>query len=572
MQIQNYTKDELLDALEIADQAAQTPNASPEDIAKASQAVNEITGMLEEFDKSQGYQPEQFVSPESYRKVLESAGKTVDDLPVFLEELKQKEEAGTLSNRERGIYSALSGRGGLGTGLDLVGTGISLSAREVSKFIPDSVEKKVVDGVTDSVKKLSEIPNVDKVINAIGEKAGDFYQWWMQFKSENPNDAMGVESILNVAQVFAPPFKRKPIPDKTIFRTESDRQFDRAKHLETKQRRDYLEDLITPISTKANDEARAKRMTQNAKGRNVYNPTDEEEEMVNILKRIPVSADNSLVGNRVILDTEINKVHNSLVKQLGKSKVKLNKKELNTELEGIVDDLQETNPVLVGDASAVAKKIFNKAQQLLAKSDGSPAQLMQVRRDLDKWAKQQGKGSFDGNENAYTVAQRAVRDFLNEKVADAVPETAVLDKLRKQHLLLRASDRILPKAAQEADTKIGRLVDNFYIATGTTPPKTMLGKVATVGLATSIVGGAGMLGALPYLASGAGIGTIGYAIYRGSVSPTLRRSLSAALRETDKLLSSKLSKEMRKAIQADRVVLVEAMKLPTAPEGADEDE
>ena len=568
MQIQNYTKDELLDALEMADQAAQMPNASPEDITKASQAVDEITGMLEEFDKSQGYQPEKFVSKESYRKVLADAGKTVDDLPVFLEELRQKEEAGTLSNRERGIYSSLSGRGGLGTGLDLVGTGISLSAREVSKFIPDSVEKKVVDGVTDSVKKLGEIPTVQNALKAIGEG----YQSYLQWKSENPNDAMGVESIVNVAEIFAPPFKRKPIPDKTMFRTMADKQLDKARELETGQRKDYLYTLITPISTKANDEARVKRMTQNDKGRNVYNPTDEEEEMVNILKRIPVSADNSLVGNRVILDTEVNKVHNSLVKQLGKSKVKLNKKELNTELESIVDDLQETNPVLVGDASAVAKKIFNKAQQLLAKSDGSPASLMQVRKDLDKWAKQQGKGSFDGNENAYTVAQRAVRDFLNKKVADAVPETAVLDKLRKQHLLLRASDRLVPKAAQEADTKIGRLVDNFYIATGTTPPKTMLGKVATVGLATSIVGGAGMLGALPYLATGAGAGLIGYAIYRGSVSPTLRKALSAALRETDNLLSSKLSKEMRAAIQADRVVLVEAMKLPTAPEGADDDE
>lgn len=556
MQTEEYTRDELLFALDLADSE------------QNGLAVDRLTVMLEEFDKSQGYQPEEFVSEESYRKVLEDAGKTVDDLPVFLEELKQKEEAGTLSNRERGIYGALSGRGGLGTGLDLVGTGISLAAREVSKFIPDSVEKKVVDGVTESVKKLGEIPTVQKGLEAIGEG----YQSYLQWKSENPNDAMGVESIVNVAEIFAPPFKRKPVPDKTMFRTMADKQLDKARELETGQRRDYLQSLITPVSTKANDEARAKRMTQNAKGRNVYNPTDEEQEMVNVLKRVPVSADNSLVGNRVILDTEINKVHNSLVKQLGKSKVKLNKKELNTELEGIVDDLQETNPVLVGDASAVAKKIFNKAQQLLAKSDGSPAQLMQVRRDLDKWAKQQGKGSFDGNENAYTVAQRAVRDFLNEKVADAVPETAVLDKLRKQHLLLRANDRILPKAAQEADTKIGRLVDNFYIATGTTPPKTMLGKVATVGLATSIVGGAGMLGALPYLASGAGAGTIGYAIYRGSVSPTLRKSLSAALRETDKLLSSKLSKEMRKAIQADRVILVEAMKLPTAPEGADDDE
>jgi len=87
MQIQNYTKDELLDALEMADQQ--------QDI----QAVTELTGMLEEFDKSQGYQPEEFVSEESYRKVLADAGKTVDDLPVFLEELKQKEEADVVQQR-----------------------------------------------------------------------------------------------------------------------------------------------------------------------------------------------------------------------------------------------------------------------------------------------------------------------------------------------------------------------------------------------------------------------------------------------------------------------------------------
>ena len=353
---------------------------------------------------------------------------------MFLEELKQKEEAGTLSNRERGIYGALSNRGRLGTGLDLVGTGISLSAREISKFIPDSVEKKVVDGVTDTVKKLGEIPTVQNALEAIGEG----YQSYLQWKSENPNDAMGVESIINVAEVFAPSFKRKPIPDKTMFRTQADKQYDRAKHLETKERRDYLEDFITPVSTKANDEERVKRMTQNDKGRNVYNPSQEEIEMVNVLKRTPINADNSLVGNMVILKKEVSKAHNSLVKQLGKSKVKLNKKELNTELETIVDDLQETNTVLVGDASVVAKRIFSKAQQLMAKTDGSPAQLMQVRRDLDKWVEKSGKGSFDGNENAYTVAQRAVRDFLNTKVADAVPETAVLDKLRKQHLLLRA--------------------------------------------------------------------------------------------------------------------------------------
>ena len=556
MQTQNYTKDELLEALNLAD------------LNNDVQAVNEIAGMLDELEKSQGYQPQEFVSPESYRKVLERAGKTVEDLPVFLEELKQKEEAGTLSRRERGIYSALSKRGGLGTGLELVGTGVSLAAREISSFIPDTVEKKVVDTVVDTTKKLAEIPTIKSAMEAISEG----YQSYLQWKADNPNDAMGVESIINVAEVFAPPLRRKPIPDQTKLRTAADKQYQRGVYLETKQRRDYLNDLITPISTKANDEARAKRMTQNEKGRNVYNPTDEEIEMVNVLKKTGVGPDKSLVGNRQVIDAEIEKTHNSLVKDLNKSKVKLNKKELNTKLEAIVDDLQETNPVLVGDASAVAKKIFNKAQQLMAKTDGSPAQLMQVRRDLDKWAKQQGKGSFDGNENAYTVAQRAVRDFLNETVADAVPETAVLEKLRRQHLLLRTNDRLLPKAAQEADTKLGRLGQNIAKATDTTLPRTPLGKIATVTAGAGILASAGFAGMLPALAGLAATGTLGYAIYRGSVSPSLRKALSAALRETDKVLNSKISREMREAIQADRTIIVEAMKLPTAPEGADEDE
>ena len=556
MQTQNYTKDELLEALNLAD------------LNNDVQAVNEIAGMLDELEKSQGYQPQEFVSPESYRKVLERAGKTVEDLPVFLEELKQKEEAGTLSRRERGIYSALSKRGGLGTGLELVGTGVSLAAREISSFIPDTVEKKVVDTVVDTTKKLAEIPTIKSAMEAISEG----YQSYLQWKADNPNDAMGVESIINVAEVFAPPLRRKPIPDQTKLRTAADKQYQRGVYLETKQRRDYLNDLITPISTKANDETRAKRMTQNEKGRNVYNPTDEEIEMVNVLKKTGVGPDKSLVGNRQVIDAEIEKTHNSLVKDLNKSKVKLNKKELNTKLEAIVDDLQETNPVLVGDASAVAKKIFNKAQQLMAKTDGSPAQLMQVRRDLDKWAKQQGKGSFDGNENAYTVAQRAVRDFLNETVADAVPETAVLEKLRRQHLLLRTNDRLLPKAAQEADTKLGRLGQNIAKATDTTLPRTPLGKIATVTAGAGILASAGFAGMLPALAGLAATGTLGYAIYRGSVSPSLRKALSAALRETDKVLNSKISREMREAIQADRTIIVEAMKLPTAPEGADEDE
>ena len=139
-------------------------------------------------------------------------------------------------------------------------------------------------------------------------------------------------------------------------------------------------------------------------------------------------------------------------------------------------------------------------------------------------------------------------------------------------MLLRTKDRVLPKAAEEADTRIGRTAQNVGKTLDVSLPKTPLGKIANVGIAVSVLGGAAFVGALPALTGLAATGTIGYAVYRGSVSPTLRRSLSAALRQVDDVLVKKsLGNDMRKALQADRAMLVEVMKLPTAPEGADDE-
>ena len=80
------------------------------------------------------------------------------------------------------------------------------------------------------------------------------------------------------------------------------------------------------------------------------------------------------------------------------------------------------------------------------------------------------------------------------------------------------------------------------------------------------------MGWLPGLSVLAATGTLGYAAYRGSISPSLRRTLSASLRQIDNVFNKpSLNKEMRDAIQTDRAAIVELMQLPSAPEGADDD-
>ena len=554
----DYTKEQLLAALADAD------------AAEDRTAVNELVGMLESLEASapvEGYDPAAFTSGENYNKTFGAMGETIADVPVFAKELGQ--EFDDPANPEKVFAFGASKRGLLGTGLDLLGQGAKLSAMQYSDMIPDTVEKKIVDSLSETAKVVAENP----LINAGIEAAKSGFNSYMEWKDANPRSGRAMEGVFNTAELFAPPLKRKPVRDTSLIRTLADEQYARAIHLESGKRRDYLNTVIEPIQTPANDLKRAERMTQDEKGRNSYVPTETETEMVNVLQGIEdINSDKSFVAIRETLEKEVNKTHNSLNKLLGKSKFKFNKAELNSELKKRVELDLKDNPVLIGDAGKVAQRIYSKALNLLKEANGSPASVMDVRRQLDDWVKSNGKSSFDGNENAYTVAQRSIRDFLNEKVAEAVPNTKVLEKLRRQHLLLRTKDRVLPKAAQEADTKIGRLAQNVSNALDVSMPKTVLGKIANVGIVVSVLGGAAFVGALPALTGLAATGTIGYAVYRGSVSPTLRRSLSAALRQVDDVLAKKsLGNDMRKALQADRAMLVEVMKLPTAPEGADDE-
>ena len=315
-----YTKEELITALRAADSA------------QDMMAVNELTGMLEALEPVvpvEGYDPAAFTSPENYRQTTEAMGATIADVPVFAKELSQ--EFDDPANPEAALAMGLSKRGLAGTGLELVGLGAKLGAMTASEFVPDSVEKTVVDNLSTVGTAIAENPYMQSGIKA-AEYGFDAYMSW---KNDNPRAGRAMESVFNVAEMFAPPLTRKPIStEKSTLRTLADEQYGRAIELETGQRRDFLNTVITPIETPANDLKRAERLRQDEKGRNVYEPTDDEVEMVNILSRIDdVNPKSSFVKIREVLEREVNTTHNNLVKLLGKSKFKFNKKKLVSDME-----------------------------------------------------------------------------------------------------------------------------------------------------------------------------------------------------------------------------------------------
>ncbi len=146
----DYTEEELIAALRAADTDART-SQDPEVSINAAQAVDELTQMLDSLQQDkpvEGYDPAAFTAPEQYRQSFGQMRETVEDFPKFISELGQ--EFDDPANPEKVFAAAASSRGALGTGLDLLGQGAKLSLMEVSKFVPDSIEKLIFVAPTSS--------------------------------------------------------------------------------------------------------------------------------------------------------------------------------------------------------------------------------------------------------------------------------------------------------------------------------------------------------------------------------------------------------------------------------------
>lgn len=529
------TKDQLVAAIQKA--AAAGDNA----------AANELAGYLEEVYGSGGPTPDDIPAEGSLGEQLAQRGANIQDI-------QERAKAGEMNYLQSGLRQM--GQGAAAAS-DVLGAGIETAIEKSAPLVSRAREQyPVAATAADLALNLAKNTRVVDLFGRVKDLSQEEYSIW---KKKNPDLAEDVEAAFNIAQWVGP---MKPSQGKTKIGQIGDELGAAATRQTAEERAGWLSELLEPKDTPANRRERVSRMSQDEKGRNVYNPSQEEIEMNRVLKRSKVNPKNSLVGNLRVIDGDIETTANLLDKRLAKSDVRINTQELLDDFDLEIERLASESPVLVGDAAGVATRIFDKARDLLAKSNGSPLSVLNVRRDLDKWIKQQGKDKYDGFENAYTVAQRAVRDLLNVKVAEAVPDAKVREALRRQHLLFRASDRVAEKAADEADTRLGRAVQNVLAATNSSLPKTPLARLATVVGAGSAAAALMNSALFPYLASGAVAGTLGYAVRRGTMSASTKRALSVALKGIDKALTTTKSDVILSQLRADRAFIIELMKLP----------
>ena len=535
----NPTKDQLVAAIQKA--AAAGDNA----------AANELAGYLEEVYGSGGPTPDDIPAEGSLGEQVAQRGQNIQDI-------REQQRSGEINRYQSGLRQTGQQFGVLS---DVVGSGVDLGM--------DSLMRGDTPMGAVAVK-AAELYKDSRVADLIGRAADLTMEEYAKWKKRNPDIAPDVEAAFNIAE-WVGPSKGTSLSKKTPIGKTGDKLAAAATKQTAAERADWISGLLEPKDTPATRRERVSRMSEDEKGRNVYNPSQEEIEMNRVLKRSKVGPKQSLVGNLRIIEGDIQTTANQLDKRLNKSNIRIDTQEMLDDFDVEVERLADESPVLVGDASKVAERIFGKARELLAKSDGSPLSVLNVRRELDKWIKQQGKDKYDGFENAYTVAQRAVRDLLNVKVAEAVPDAKVREALRRQHLLFRASDRVSDKAADEANTRLGRTIQRVMAATNSSLPRTPLARIATVvGVGTAA---SGLMNSpiFPYLASGAVAGTLGYAVKQGAMSAANKRLLSGLLKSIDKAITTTGADAVAKQLRADRAFIVELMQLPTKEQTGEEE-
>jgi hypothetical protein len=568
-----YSREQLLDAMRRANEAG--------DVA----AVNELAAKVEEMDKSSFWEQRQaagdYIPPDFSGRNLEqefgqAVSQRVSETVPYVGAQAAQAVTGDITTGEA-LFRSTAGRGVLGTGLDILGETISYGVKKLSEFTPDNYEWAYVNSLKQAVAPLLD----NRVAEAAGNLINKGIDGWFTLKQEQPRIAENLEGVFNVAEVWSPSKMTKPridLPAASPLVQTADKLYGSSEKITNERRNAFVEEVITPEDNKASRlERQERRVEDPATGVLTVELSPVEVEMREVLKGTPdFGPHRSLTGNQNAIETRIGKIAERLDKRLAASGATINKQDILNDLQTTVDNLAETSPVLVGDAGKVAQRIFSEAERLIKASDGTAVGYLNVRRELDKWIKKQGKDSFDGFENAYSVAQRAVRDVLNTRVAEAAPDVDTLDSLRRQHLLLLSLDRIKPKAAEELDTKLGRLFDNIMRSTGTSLPRTPLARYATIGALGTTLGGAAFAGLLPYLAVGGAGGALGYAVYRGAISPNTRKILAGVLRNTDRAMKATKVPEMKDQLALDRAFIVEIMKLPTSetedfPELTEED-
>lgn len=333
-------------------------------------------------------------------------------------------------------------------------------------IIPDDWEDVIVDY---SERGWSELMKNDGFRTGIemAQAGMDKYGKWAK---ENPELARRLEEVVNIGAVgMKPVTPNTPLTYPKLERRVTKRALN--------NRKGAITEMMEPIGKKGEGTLRINPDTK----RKEYVPSKWEQDVNEVVMKVPqVDPKAPYTDNMNAVRDASRSYRQELDSLLKGSEGVVDKQAIKTGLANRVNSLHDET-LLTGNAFETATKIYKKAETLIDESDGTVLGLLNARRQLDNWVRDQ-RGVFDSQfENATTVSLRHIRGFLNDKVAEAAAyPTHVKALLDRQHKLLTAGDLLESKALREADGWIGRMINKWENKTGEKIPTTPYAQAATV--------------------------------------------------------------------------------------------
>lgn len=387
---------------------------------------------------------------------------------------------------------------------------------------------------------IIEAPVIKQTLDLIGEKLADtkLGQKLAQKVQDNPESAQDIFDALNVLALGVG--KTVEAPAKAIVGkglTKSGTALEKgALEAIGAKKSDFIRKLVRPEQTKVVKESQVGRTIEKGKGvfkKSEILPTQQEINIEKAVSTIPeVKKTNTFQQNYNIIKEANTKEAQLLEKKITDKDFVIPKKEVKARLVKAQKSLSES-PLITGDAEKTAEKLLAKANQLVDSNSGTGSGILKARKEYDAWVQSQKPKAFDAKaENAFTIANREVRDAFNQLLDEKAVDVGVKESLSKQSNLYRAMDNIQPKAATEADSAVGRAFQNMANAVGI--------KNKIVQQVAAVVGIGGLGAAATFAPAAAVIGGLGFLVFKGGkfiLKPELRLAFSKLLKSAGKSLS-----------------------------------
>lgn len=360
------------------------------------------------------------------------------------QEIQQAVQSGqTPSLLGRIQQAGIVGAGSLADiGGEIIGAGANLIGK-LPTNLPQGMPQNIGQAATAGVQAAGQLPSFGG--GTIGERIPDelsqLSKQYSGFEQQHPNIARTAESVLSMAPV---------IPAAKVAKGVIKAPAAVAKAGKTDK---FITDLVLERETPSVAEQRALR--SNDKG--IYQPNAFEKSMADEVRNIKgVSPKNTHQQNLNAIQNEAYAEANKLKSALEAKKVIFPIKELRANLKNRINQtINDSLSISGADAAKTAEKVLSQYDKILAKTPGTPAGLLQARKEFDNYVMKEKPKFFDtATENALSRVIDDIRMGTNDFINQKVPDVKVKESLARQHKLFTARDNIAPKVRLEKAEKL----------------------------------------------------------------------------------------------------------------------